>query len=182
MTVDDSSVQLEERVLLDLIEDVLRSTPGLRYSLRTEQPSSDDEDKAPYAVFRIATNPVYDLQVSILLWRDRFGIRVNDEEFVHTIESRRRIDRWIERRCRDVDQIVKGDLKIETEVLFGWYLSSGLHAGSDDNWVEIADRDEGWGWIGLAAWLLPFGLSPLQSREVEYRNWFDAECASVVDA
>jgi hypothetical protein len=88
------------------------------------------------------------------------------------VANRRRIDRWIDCRCRDVEQLVSGDLKIEVETLLGHYLSSGLYAGSDEKWKELGERDEGWGWIGLLAWLLPFGLSPTRIHESVYREWF----------
>ena len=71
-----------------------------------------------------------------------------------------------------MEQLVSGDLKIEVETLLGHYLSSGLHAGSKENWKEIGERDDGWGWIGLLAWLLPFGLSPTRTHETEYKDWF----------
>ncbi len=171
--VDTDRTQLEEEIFIELIEDILQSTPGLNYQLHISDPATSDEDSRTYAVFMIETNPEYELEVSIILKADHFLLRVNDEEFTHTIGNRRRIDRWIESRCRNVEQLVKGDLKLEVETIFGLYLSSGLYAGSDDHWIEIADRDEGWGWIGLIVWILPFGLSPLKSQEIEYRGWFD---------
>ncbi len=181
MEVDRVRLQLEERAFIDLIEDILRSTPVLHYQLHIFDPSERDEDDGAYAAFMIKTNPAYELEVSIKLLGDDFRLRVNGEEFSHPLENRRRIARWIERRCRDVEQLVKGDLKIEVETIFGQYLSSGLFAGSGDRWDEIADRDEGWGWIGLVAWLLPFGLSPLKSHETEYRGWFEVGLSAACD-
>ncbi len=174
MEAERVALQLEERAFIDLIEDILRSTPGLRYQLRIADPSERDDDGA-YAVFMIETNAAYELEVSIELLGDDFRLRINGEEFSLPLDNRRRIDRWIARRCRDVEQLVKGDLKIEVETIFGHYLSSGIFGGSDDRWVEIADRDEGWGWIGLAAWFVPFALMLLKSRETEYRGWFRAD-------
>ncbi len=139
------------------------------------EPRRREDDHTPYAVFEIATNAEYDLEVAIELLPKDFRIRVNGDAFSLPLERRKRVDRWIDRRCRDVEQLVKGDLKIEVEEAYGQYLSSGIYGGSDDHWVEIADRDEGWGWLGLAAWLLPFGLSPLKTRETEYPRWFVVE-------
>ena len=160
----------EERVFVDLIEDILRVTPGLRYHLHLDE-AQDDDDRA-YAVFTIETNPAHELAVSIELARNEFRLRVNADPFSHRVENRRRIDRWIEHRCRNVEQLVSGDLKVEVETLFGNHLSSLLYAGSNGRWKEIADRDDGWGWMGLLGWLLPFGLSPFTTHETEYEHWF----------
>jgi hypothetical protein len=56
-----------------------------------------------YAAFMIETNPAYELDVSIKLFGDDFRLRINGEEFSHPLESRRRIPRWFERRCRDIE-------------------------------------------------------------------------------
>jgi len=175
METDRIQFQSEEYLFIDMIEDILRTTRGLLYQLYIFDSSECCDNDGAYAEFKIETNPEYELEVIIKLFKDDFRLRINDEEFSHPLENRKRIDRWFERRCRDIEQLVRGDLKIEVETIFGRYLSSGLFAGSNDRLVEIADRDEGWGWIGLAAWLLPFGLSPLKSHETEYRNWFEID-------
>jgi hypothetical protein len=163
----------EERTFVELIDDTLRATPGLHYDLRLFAPG-DGADGA-FARFAIATNPSYDLQVSIDLAPGDFRVRINGDVYALPLGTPKRMDRWIDRRCRDVDRLLKGDLRIEVETLFERYLSSGLFAGSGGRWVEIAERDDGWGWIGLAAWLLPFGLLPLRTSEIEYRRWFDVD-------
>ena len=171
MSAERDRLTHEERVFVDLIEDVLRGTPGLRYHLHLTEAQNDDGD-ASYAIFAIETVPAHDLTVSIELAPDEFRLRVKGDVFAHPVENRRRIDRWIDRRCRDVEQLVSGDLKIEVETLHGHFLSSDLYAGSKENWKEIGERDDGWGWIGLLAWLLPFGLSPMRTHETEYKDWF----------
>jgi hypothetical protein len=176
--VDPIRSRLEERVFIDAIEDILRATSGLHYQKHLLDPEGDENPDGVYAMFTFETNPAYKLEVAIELSRDGFRVWINGEDFFHPVENRRRIDRWIERRCRDVEQLVKGDLKIEVETIFGRYLSTGLYAGCDNRWVEIAERDEGWGWIGLGGWLLPFGLLPLRTRETEYRGWLDLAGAS----
>ncbi|MHC4428794.1 MAG: hypothetical protein ACYS0D_09390 [Planctomycetota bacterium] len=160
----------EQRVFVGLVEEILQATPGLRYQLHVQEVDTDDE---AYAAFEIATNPDLDLTVAIELAPREFRLRVNGDAFPIPLEGKRRIERWIERRCRDVERLVKGDLRIETETLFGKYLSSGVYVGPHGEQTEIADRDEGWGWIGLLGWLLPFGLSPLRRRNDVYRDWFD---------
>ena len=86
-------LQSEERVFIDLIEDILRSMPGLRYQLHIFDPSERDENDGAYAAFMIETNPAYELEVSIKLFGDDFRLQVNGEEFSHPLESRRRIAR-----------------------------------------------------------------------------------------
>jgi hypothetical protein len=171
MTAERDRLTHEERVFVDLIEDVLQATPALRYRLHLDEAQHDDGD-ASYAIFEIETDPAHDLTVSIELAPDEFRLRVKGDVFSQRVENRRRTDRWIDCRCRDVEQLVSGDLKIEVETLLGHYLSSGLYAGSDEKWKELGERDEGWGWIGLLAWLLPFGLSPTRIHESVYREWF----------
>ncbi len=78
---------------MDLIEDILRVTPGLRYRLHLDEEQVDD-DRA-YAIFTIETNPAHELAVSIELARNEFRLRVNADPFSHRVENRRRIDRWI---------------------------------------------------------------------------------------
>ena len=116
--------------------------------------------------------PAHELTVSIELAPDEFRLRVDGDVYSQKVENRRRIDRWIDRRCRDVEQLVSGDLKIEAETLLGHHLSSDLYAGSKENWKELGERDEGWGWIGLLGWLLPFGLSPMRTSETVYKDWY----------
>ncbi len=171
MSAEHDQLTHEERVFVDLIEDILRATPGLRYHVHLTEAQNDDGD-APYAIFAIETNPARDLTVSIELAPNEFRLRVKGDAFAHPVENRRRIDRWIDRRCRDVEHLVSGDLKIEVETLFGRYLSSDLYAGSEEDWEWAGDRDEGWGWVGLLGWLLPFGLSPMRTHETEYKDWF----------
>ncbi len=171
MSAERDRLTHEECLFVDLIEDVLRATPGLRYRLHLTEAQNDDGD-APYATFAIETNPAHDLTVSIELAPDEFRLHVKGDVFAHPVENRRRIDRWIDRRCRNVEQLVSGDLKIEVETLLGHYLSSDLYAGSKEQWKELGERDDGWGWIGLLGWLLPFGLSPMRTHEVVYREWF----------
>jgi hypothetical protein len=171
MSAERDQLTHEERVFVDLIEDILRATPGLRYHVHLIEAQNEDGD-APYAIFAIETNPSHDLTVAIELAPDEFRLRVKGDVFAHPVENRRRIDRWIDRRCRDVEQLVRGDLKIEVETLLGRYLSSDLYAGSKEDWKEIGERDEGRGWVGLLAWLLPFGLSPMRTHETEYKDWF----------
>jgi hypothetical protein len=171
MSAERDRLTHEERVFVDLIEDVLRATPGLRYRLHLAEAQHDDGD-APYAVFAIETAPAHDLTVSIELAPDEFRLRVNGDAFAQPVEKRRRVDRWIDRRCRDVEQLVSGDLKIVVETLAGRYLSSDLYAGSEDKWKELGEHDKGWGWIGLLGWLLPFGLSPTRIRETVHKDWY----------
>ncbi|MHC4108131.1 MAG: hypothetical protein ACYSTY_08615 [Planctomycetota bacterium] len=158
----------EQRVFVGLVEEILQATPGLRFELCVQ---AVDDVKAAYATFEIATNPEFDLTVAIELAPREFRLRVNGDAYPIPLEGR--IERWIERRCRDVERVVSGDLRIETETLFGRYLSSGIYGGRRGEQTELADRDDGWGWIGLLGWLLPFGLSPLRTHNVVYRAWFD---------
>ncbi|MHC5006141.1 MAG: hypothetical protein ACYTGF_02165 [Planctomycetota bacterium] len=161
----------EEGLFVDLIEDVLQATPGLRYDVHRPDARHDDR-RAPYAIFAIETAPAHELTVSIELAPDEFRLRVNGDAFAQPVEKRRCIDRWIDRRCRDVEQLASGDLKIVVETLAGRYLSSDLYAGSEEKWKELGEHDKGWGWIGLIGWLLPFGLSPTRIREIVYRDWY----------
>ncbi len=171
MSAENDQLKHEERIFVDLIEDILRATPGLRYHMHLTE-AHNDLGGAPYASFAIETNPAHDLTVSIELAPDEFRVRIKGDAFAQPVENPKRIDRWIEGRCHDVEHLVRGDLKLEVETLFGHHLSSDLYAGSKEDWKWAGERDEGWGWIGLIGWLLPFGLSPMRTHYIEYKDWF----------
>ncbi len=135
-----------------------------------------DDDEGKYAVFIIETNPTYELAVSIELAEGEFRICINDSVLVKkmTGADMKRPEKWIEKRCRDVDRLVAGDMKLEIDTFFGRTVSTLLIVGKDDKWREIADRDDGWGWLGLVSLILPFGLSMVRSEETFYQNWFAA--------
>ena len=98
----------EERVFVDLVDDILRSTPGLRYRPTLVEPGDDVDDTGAYAAFHIDASPAHELEVTIELYPDAFRVRVNEDVFAVPVENRRRIEKWIDRRCRDVEQLVNG--------------------------------------------------------------------------
>ncbi len=135
-----------------------------------------EDDEGTYAIFIIETNPAYDLAVSIELAEREFRICINDSVLVKkmTDADLKRPEKWIEKRCRDVDRLVAGDMKLEIDTFFDRPVSTLLYAGKGDKWHEIADRDDGLGWLGLLSFILPFGLSMVHSEETFYQNWYAA--------
>lgn len=170
----------EQQVFVELVEDILQSVEGLTYHrlIGNEQVGGgeDEIDDDTFAVFALEANPDYDLEVSIELAEREFRIHLNDITFLHRIDEAglKRPDRWLEKRCLDVEHLVAGDLKLEMETLLGKPVCSTLYAGHDSSWRQIGHRDEGWGWTSLLSWLLPLGLSISQTDNEFYMNWYTA--------
>jgi hypothetical protein len=97
MSAERDRLTREERVFVDLIDDVLRATPGLRYRLLLTEAQNDDGD-ASYAIFAIETVPAHDLTVSIELAPDEFRLRVKGDVFSQRVANRRR------RKQREVER------------------------------------------------------------------------------
>ena len=106
----DAQLTDEQRVFVDCVEDVLASTPGLRYAALVGGDETGNRDT--YATFLIQTNPAYDLTVAIDL-RDRaFAVLVNGKVFIRRQGFASRFDWWVERRCRDIERLLNGDLRL----------------------------------------------------------------------
>ncbi len=178
MTIRGENNQLtdEQRTFIDLIEDILRTAGGLRYQRLVGYDESVGGDDETYAVFVIQTNPIHELVVSVELAAGEFRLHVNDVAFIRKVDDAdpARLTKWMDERCRELEQAVNGDLKVETDTFAGRAISILLYAGSDGKWREIAEYDNGWGWLGLLTFLLPFGVSITGSEITVYPNW----CAS----
>jgi hypothetical protein len=168
----------EQQIFVELVEDILQSAEGLAYHrlVGTEETLLADHDigDGTFAVFAIETNPAYDLEVSIELASREFRIHVNDIGFLQKADESalRRPDKWLEKRCLDVEHLVAGDLKLEFESILGKVISTTLYEGHHAKRRQIGHRDEGWGWTSLLSWLLPFGLSVSQTDQEMYTDWY----------
>lgn len=171
----------EMTLLVTLVEDILQSGRPVRYrrmvgSEVAQAHTGDGEDvlhDGTFAVFAIEVNPKHDLEVLIELAPREFRFLVNDVPFIHRMSGAdlKRPDKWMDKRCVDVEHLVKGDLKLEREEIIGQPLAWSLHAGKKRKWRQIGNHFRGWAWIGLLSWLLPFGLPLTQSEEQVFEDW-----------
>ena len=168
----------EQQVFAELVEDILQSAEGLTYHrlVGSEEirRGEDETGDGTFAVFAVEANPDYDLEVAIELAEREFRIHVNDIAFLHKLDEAglRRPDKWLQKRCLDVEHLVAGDLKLEMDSVLGKPISATLYAGHGAKWRQIGHRDEGWGWTSLLSWLLPLGLSISQTEQEMYLNWW----------
>jgi len=175
----------ERRIFVDLIEDILRSAQGVRYRrllgppdldpAELDDPEECDDwiDDGTYATFRIETNPKHDLAVSLELAEREFRFCINDWIMVKKLSdsAAKQPEKWIEKRCREVERLLAPDLMLEIDVFFGKPVAAELQAGRRETWHEIADRDDGWGFLALLTFILPFGLGITQANKQVFRNW-----------
>jgi hypothetical protein len=160
----------EQRVFLELVADILDAIPGLTYDVLLDPERIGSIDRSIYAVLPIETNPIYDLSVSLELAETAFHIRVNGMAFSQQLSSPSRLERWIQRRCRDVELLTGGDLKLKHQMFMGLPASTTLSARHDGKWREIGKRESGW--IGAMSFFAPWGLFITHGDERIYRDWY----------
>ena len=180
----DNRLTDDQRVFVGLIEEILQETEGLRYhravgaeEIAAGREGEDEElDDGTYAIFVIDTNPLLDLAVSFELAERAIRIQVNEKTFAHKMDSStaKKPEKWMENRCRDVERMVSGNIKLIDDTFFGRVLATELVAGEDDKWHEIGDWDTGWGWIALLSWFVSFGLPITSEQETVYTDWFSS--------
>ena len=164
------SLSDEQLVFADCVEDVLTSTPGLHYAIFFDRIDIRSRDPSVYALFLVETNPTLNLAVSIELSDKAFVIRLNGMTFGRKRGLTTRFEWWVERRCRDVERLVGGDLRLVHQTILGIPLSTVLEAGNPKKWRKIASRENGW--VAILAYLVPYGFLMGGKKERVLSEWF----------
>lgn len=162
----------EEEVFIACVEDVLRSAPGLRYALLLDPQESRGTDPSTYAIFLVKTNPALDLALSIELREKGFIVNVNETSFRRTRGFATRFEWWVERRCRDLEAMVRGDLRLTEKKLMSLPVSSLLEAGRDGTWRRICSAENPM--IAVASAFVPYGFLMGNTIRNEFRDWYAA--------
>jgi hypothetical protein len=160
----------EQRVFVECVDDVLASTPGLGCASVLDPKEIGRRKPEVYAQFLLETNPVHDLAVSIELAQRAFVIRVNGMAFTRKQGIGTRFDWWVERRCRDLERLVGGNLRITHQTLLNLPVSSTLEVGSGTKWYKIAAREHGG--MAVLSSLVPYGFILGGKKQYVYEDWF----------
>jgi hypothetical protein len=168
----DEPLSQEQRVFAECIDDVLASTPGLRYAALFDPQEIGRRDPEVYAQFLLQTSPVHDLALSIELMDRAFVIRVNGRSFSRKRGVGARFEWWVERRCRDLERLVGGSLRVTHQTLLNLPVTGTLEAGRGKKWRKIATFENGW--IAFLSFLVPYGFILGGKRQLVYEDWFAA--------
>ncbi|MHC4081165.1 MAG: hypothetical protein ACYS15_02900 [Planctomycetota bacterium] len=160
----------EQRVFADCVDDVLASTPGLRYVVLLDPEEIGPRTPNVYAQFLLETSPDHDLVISIELEDRAFVIRVNGMAFARTRGAGTRFEWWVERRCRDLERLLAADLRITHRTLLNLPVTSTLEAGRGEKWRKIASRENGW--VAFLSFLVPYGFILGGKKRHVYEHWF----------
>jgi hypothetical protein len=163
----------EQRVFADCVDDVLASTPGLRYAALLDPQAIGRRNPQVFAQFLVETSPVHDLALSIELADRAFLVRVNGMRFSRKRGVGTRFAWWVERRCRDLERLLGGNLRVTHQTLLNLPVTSTLEAGSGRKWRKIATRENGW--IAFLSFLVPYGFVLGGKKELVFEDWFAAD-------
>jgi hypothetical protein len=166
---DPAALSDEQRVFVECVEDILASTPGLRFEVLFDPREIGSRDRSAFALFLIETNPTHDLTVSIELADTAFVIRLNGVAFVRRRGVASRFEWWVERRCRDVERMVAGDLRLSHQTLLNVPATTTLEAGHGSKWRKIASRENGF--VAILTFLVPYGFLMGGKKEHLYGDW-----------
>lgn len=177
---EDDQVHLtdEQRVFLDCIEDVLASTPGLEYGVFLDRRDIGGSaagrrrplSSAVYALLVVRTDPRLDLAFAVELSRRAFVVRVNGMRFARRRGLTTRFEWWVERRCKDLERMVSGDLRLVRDTLLSLPVVTTLEAGGGERWHRIGVNDAGW--IAVLSVFVPFSFLAAGRRETVYQDWW----------
>ena len=159
-----------QRVFIELIEDVLQAAPGLRFHLLLGAEDLAGHSESTFAVFLLETNPECDLSISIELTKIDFRLHVNGVSFVRSLGSLAPLHRWIDHRCREVQHLVAGDLRIREETVFALPTITAQESHADGRWRRIAHREHGL--MELLTLLLPVSFLVTGVRDSVYADWY----------
>jgi hypothetical protein len=162
----------EQRVFAECVEDILQSVPDLRYALVLDPAHFAGRDANMYAQFLIATNPAHDLTVAIELTDKAFVLRVNGIRFARKRGLATRFEWWVERRCKDVERMVAGSLRLTHQNLMNMPVTSTLEIGGGDAWRKFGSRENGL--VAVLGFLVPYGFVLSTKKEVVYEYWCHA--------
>jgi hypothetical protein len=160
----------EQRVFADCVDDVLASTPSLRYGVVLDPEQINRLTPKVYAQFLLETSPVHNLVISIELGDRAFVIRINGMAFIRRRGVGTRFEWWVERRCRDLERLLAADLHVSHQTLLNLPVTSTLEAGSGEKWRKIATRENGW--VAFLSFLVPYGFILGGKKQHVYEDWF----------
>jgi hypothetical protein len=167
------SLSDEQRVFVDCVDDVLGSTPGLRYGVLLDPEQINRLTPDVYAQFLLETSPVHDLMISIELEERAFVIRINGMAYPRKRGVGTRFEWWVERRCRDLERLLAADLRITHQTLLNLPVTSTLEAGSGERWRKIATRENGV--VAILSYLVPYAFVLGGKKQHVYEDWFAVE-------
>lgn len=165
----------EEEVFIACVEDVLRSAPGLCYAILLDPKEAGVSDSSAYAVFLVRTNPALDLAFSIELRERAFVINVNETSFCRRRGFATRFEWWVDRRCRDLEAMVRGDLRLTHRTLLSMPLSSVLEAGGNGKWHKVGTVENAM--LAVVGAFIPYGFLTAGTNRLEFHDWHAAEDA-----
>lgn len=160
----------EQRVFVECVEDILATTPGLQYGVLLDRAQMGRRDPDAYAVFLLRPDPRCNLSLSIELADRAFTIRVNRQAFRRVRGEATRFECWVERRCRDLDRMINGDIRLVHKTLMTLPMSSTLEVGDASRWHKYATVENGW--LAILAFLTPYGFVMGGERKRVYTQWW----------
>ena len=159
----------EQRVFVECVEDILATTPGLQYGLLLDRHQIARRDPTVYAVFLLRADPGCNLSLSIELSDKAFVFRVNGQAFRRVRGSATRFECWVERRCRDLERMINGDIRLVHKTLMTLPTSSTLEVGDKSRWHKLGTTENGW--LAMLAFLTPYGFLMRSERKRVYKHW-----------
>ncbi len=159
----------EQRVFVECVQDILAAMPGLRYGMLLDRREIARRDPSVYALFLLQTKPG-NPSLSIELSDRAFVVRVNHQAFRRQRGSATRFECWVDRRCRDLERLLGGDLRLVHQTLMMMPMSSTLEVGDESRWHKIGSSADN-GWVGVLAYLLPYGFLMGGKRTRVYTQW-----------
>jgi hypothetical protein len=161
----------EQRVFTECVDDVLASTPGLHYACLTDPDEIGRAHPDVYAQFLIETGPDHDLALAVELTDKAFVLRVNGTPFVRKRGHSSRFEWWVERRCRDLERMIAGNLRVTQKTLMNLPVSSTLEVGRGDKWRKLGSFENGG--LAVLAFLVPYGFVMGGKKQLVYEGWFE---------
>ncbi len=159
----------EQRVFVECVEDILATTPGLQYGLLLDRDQVARRDRTVYAVFLLRADPGCNLSLSVELSDKAFTIRVNRQSFRRVRGEATRFDCWVERRCRDLERMINGDIRVVHKTLLNLPTLSTLEFGDKSRWHKFATSENGW--LAVLAYMTPYGFMMAGERKRVYKKW-----------
>ena len=160
----------EQRVFVECVEDILATTPGLQYGLLLDRDQVARRDPTLYAVFLLRPDPGCNLSLSIELSDKAFTVRVNRQAFRRVRGEATRFECWVERRCRDLERMINGDIRLVHTTLMTLPTSSTLQIGDESRWHKFGTNENGW--LAILAYMTPYGFMMGGERKRVYSHWW----------
>ncbi len=160
----------EQRVFVECVEDILSTTPGLEYGLLLDRDQIARRDPTVYAVFLLRPDPGCNLSLSIELSDKAFTFRVNRQAFRRVRGEATRFECWVERRCRDLERMINGDIRLVHKTLMTLPTSSTLEVGNESRWHKLGTAENAW--LAILAYMTPYGFMMGGERKRVYTHWW----------